>query len=280
MQIGLLGAEKQAAVSAALAWPERRFLFVTDQPVVDGWDLPNVTMRRGTPGRRPGSTNGPTQWVPLCARWASPDLAAPANALGVFDLRSVLDHLHRHFGEVVLPVSGEPPPGREAIVKGNRWHRPDAPVVGVGLAAAEVQDPGRAGVMLQEHWSAGRHLLATGRRTGPGQLDLAVFHVRVESCARDDVLAAAETVCHHRVAELTVAVLEHLDHRGFSTLNWLERDGAVRLSSYRPVPRAVFRTMRQAGLDVFGPPAGIRVARPGLRFTVDIHYSSYQRLPA
>jgi hypothetical protein len=279
MHIALLGAEKQAAVSAALAWPERRFLFVTDQPVVDGWDLANVTICHGVPGRLPEAARAATQCVPLCARWATPDLPAPANAAGAFDLLAVLGRLHRQFGEVVLPVTAAPP-GGAAIVKGNRWHRPDAPVVGAGLVAAELQDPGRAGVVFQEHWPAARHLLATGRRTGPGQVDLAVFHVRVESCARDDVLAAAETVRHDRLAELSIAIQEHLDHRGFVTLNWLERDGAVRLTSYRPAPRPVFRTLRQAGLDMFGPTAGVRVAPPALRFTVDIHYSSYQRLPA
>ena len=43
------GAEKQAAVSAALAWPERNFLFVSDQRVIDGWDLPNVKACRARP---------------------------------------------------------------------------------------------------------------------------------------------------------------------------------------------------------------------------------------
>jgi hypothetical protein len=280
MHIALLGAEKQAAVSAALAWPELPFLFVTDQPVVDGWDLPNVTFSHGVPGRLPDAARAATQCLALCARWATPNLPAPANALGAFDLLTVLGQLRHQFGDVVLPVTATPPPGSTAVVKGNRWHRPDAPVVGAGLDATEIPDPGQAGVVFQEHWPAARHLLATGRRTGRGQVDLAVFHVRAESCARDDVLAAAETVCHDRLGELSVAILDHLDHRGFATLNWLERDGAVRLTSYRPTPRAVFRTLRQAGLDLFGPTAGVRVARPGLRFTVDIHYSSYQRLPA
>ena len=45
----LLGAEKQAAVSAALAWPEVQFKGFTGQPVIDGWDLHNLQFYAANP---------------------------------------------------------------------------------------------------------------------------------------------------------------------------------------------------------------------------------------
>ena len=44
----VLGAELQAAVSLALSRPDLRFLFVSEQDVVDGWDLDNVEIRRAS----------------------------------------------------------------------------------------------------------------------------------------------------------------------------------------------------------------------------------------
>src|SRR5262245_59162737 len=91
--IGLLGADKQAAVSAALAFPERRFLFVTDEKVLDGWDLPNVTPRAATPNGIEALRHRPaTAWFPLCARWCSPALGQVNNLTSV-RLANVLKRL-------------------------------------------------------------------------------------------------------------------------------------------------------------------------------------------
>jgi hypothetical protein len=287
--IGLLGAEKQAAVSAALAWPERQFLFVSDQRVIDGWDLPNVKALRARPDQLPALLmNHTVHWIPLCARWQPGRLPGYENTLGNFSLHAVMDALAHRFGEVVLPVRFVKPQQGECIVKGNFWHRPDAPLSGDVASLVEVDDTQGAGVLYQSFWPRQRHFLATGRRWQRGTAELAVFTVHAEACARDDVLAAGETVRHERLVDLTLAMLDALDQRGFFTFNWLERDGQVRLTSVRPVPRAVFRTFRLAGWDSFAPmngdtpcsPAGVRVAPPGLKFTVDIHYSSYQPLVA
>jgi hypothetical protein len=325
--IGLLGAEKQAAVSAALAWPERDFLFVSDQRVIDGWDLPNVTALRARPEQLPTLLmTSAVHWVPLCARWQPGRLPGYENILGNFSLHAVMDALAQRFGEVVLPVRFVKPRQGECIVKGNLWHRPDAPLSGEVASLVEVDDPHDAGVLYQSYWPRQRQFLATGRRLRRGAVELAVLAVHAEACARDDVLAAGETVRHERLAGLTLAMLDALDQRGFFTFNWLERDGQVRLTSVRPVPRAVFRTFRRAGWDSFAPvsaeerwlgqetgdrrqetgdaalspvscllsrvsprplplptcpsPGGVRVAPPGLKFAVDIHYSSYQPLVA
>jgi hypothetical protein len=278
--IGLLGADKQAAVSAALAWPERSFLFVSDERVIDGWDLPNVKACRARPDQRPALAAA-IHWVPLCARWRPARLPGVENSLGNFSLHAVMDALARQFGNVVLPVRLLRPAQGACMVKGNYWHRPDAPVWGDIATLAEVHDPYGSGIVYQSFWPRQRHYLATGRRLGPGAVELAVLAIYAEVCARDDILGAGETVRHDVITRLTLAMLDALDQRGFFTFNWLERDGDVRLTSVRPVPRAVFRTFRRAGWDSFAPwRAGVHVAPPGLKFTVDIHYSSYEPLVA
>jgi hypothetical protein len=72
-----------------------------------------------------------------------------------------------------------------------------------------------------------------------------------------------------------------LDHTGLFTMNWLKRGADYRLTSFRPSPRAVFGTLRKAGIDLLSPPPeGLQAAPPGLKFVVDITYTSYRRLVA
>lgn len=278
--IGFLGADKQAAVSAALAWPEKQFLFVTDSPVADGWDLPNVRFLAGSPkGIRPWLRRPGVLWVPLCGRWATPELAQPVNLLSSHSLSRTLPFLGTLFADVVLPVSSTPMSGTKQIIKGNAWHRPDATLVSDDFAAQHVTDPYDCGLLYQPYWSWKRLLVATGWRTRDS-VALAVVHILSEVCARDDVIGAGQTIHQPRIAELTVSMLEALGHTGFFTLNWLERDEEVRLSSLRPIPRALFRTFRRAGFDPFAPNGhrGIHLAPANLKFVVDITYTSYQPL--
>jgi hypothetical protein len=279
--IGLLGAEKQAAGSAALAWPERRFLLVTENTVVDGWDLPNVQFQHASPENLAELLRRPkTRWVPLCSRWASPKLEFPSNRLGTFYLNSVLPFLEQRFGQVVLPIAEQPWPQARCIVKGNHWHRPDATLISNDLAAQEITDPYGCGLVYQPHWPWKRLLLATGWRANRNSVLLGIFHIFSEICARDDVLGAGQTIEHPQVTELTLAMLESLDHRGFFTFNWLERGEQVRLSSFRPVPRALFRTFRRGSFDPFAESVltGVQQLPANLKFVVDITYTSYQNL--
>jgi len=278
--IGLLGAEKQAAVSAALAWPELPFIFVSDQRVVDGWDLGNVRHEWARPGALGPLLDRPdVHWVPLCGRWLQPGLG-PSNRLGRFDLATLFHRLERELGDVVLPVLPAAGSGARYIVKGNAWHRPDPPLIGTDFDRDEVADRHGCGLVYQPYWPWSRHYLATGCR-GPEGIDLAVIQVHGEMCIRDDFLTSGQTVRHDRLAGLTRELVDVLDHRGFFTCNWLENGEEVRLTSLRPVPRALFRTLRRAGLGGFDPPGpGLRLAPAGLKFTVDTHYSSYHPLAA
>jgi hypothetical protein len=189
--------------------------------------------------------------------------------------------LHHAFGDAaVLPVTTQPESDGSWIAKGDRWHQPDALIVGSAadvLAAAE--DPHGCGIVFQPYVEGAKTYIATGVRAGASALDIAVFRALSEVFCREPVIAAAETLAQPRLIDLCCDVLDHLDHRGWFTMNWLERDGAFRLSSVRPVPCATFAAMRRAGLDsLLRAPQGRRVARPNVRMIADNHYSTYKPL--
>jgi hypothetical protein len=270
-RIVLLGAEKHAATSAALAYPERQFRFVSDQPVLDGWDLPNVTFTFGTPGNvllEPGE-----QAIALCPRWLPADEQKP--------LSEVMPVLAEILPGVVLPVSATPFSGQPCIVKGDRWHRPDGTIAGTNLDPTDVGDPYGCGTLYQPVWQAEANLLVVGRRN-PGAVRAALFLIHAESCARDDVLVAGETVrpFNDLVLGHTVEAVRVLDHVGPFAMNWLGRGKEYRLTSFRPAPRAVFGVLRKVGIDLFDPQPRFQIAEAGTKFVVDITYTSYRRLVA
>ncbi len=270
-RIVLLGAEKQAATSAALAYPERQFRFVSDQPVLDGWDLPNVTFTYGTPGNvqlEPGE-----QAIALCPRWLPAGEQKP--------LSQILPIIAETFSyEVVLPVSATPFPGQPCIVKGDRWHRPDGTIIGTDLDPADIGDPYGCGAIYQPLWKADMNILVVGRVQNC-TIRKAVFRIHAESCARDDILASGETIDDPDIRGDSNWVLTALDYEGLFTMNWLRRGTEYRLTSFRPVPRAVFGTLRKPYFDLLGPaPDGDRIALAGHKFVVDLTYTSYRRLVA
>ncbi|HEX3146647.1 MAG TPA: hypothetical protein VHR66_01005 [Gemmataceae bacterium] len=267
-RIVLLGAEKQAATSAALAYPERQFRFVSDQPVLDGWDLPNVTFTQGTPGNV--ALEKGEEAIALCPRWLPVDQQRP--------LSEVMPVLYDAFPGMILPVSYSPFPGQPCIVKGDRWHRPDSTITGANLDPADVGDPYGCGTVYQPHWPAEQHLIVVGHKFGSGGPAAGGFRIHSESCARDDVLAAGETI-DDEILHPTFAALIRLQHRGFFTFNWLKRGNEYRLTSFRPAPRAVFGTFRNANINLLAP-TGLAIAPPGYKFVVDITYTSYRRLVA
>lgn len=278
--IVLLGAERQAATSFALAWPEQLFRFISDQPVIDGWDLENVDICYGTPAQEATSNIGPELShfsIPLCPRWICEGDNFPANSLGRFDLDAVMEKLNKEFPRFVLPVYANEPKSKKWIVKGNKWHRPDAPVV--GSSTAVVSDPYACGVVFQEYMDGAASFIAIGRRTKAGAMKLGLFSVHRESLARDDVLIAGETVEVSIVIDTTLTMLEALEHEGFVSLNWLSVDDRWLLSSCRPVPRAGLCSLLRSGVDCLSMDGkDICVARGGQKFVAEIHYSNYKQI--
>ena len=75
--ITVLGAELQAATSIAGAYPERAVTFVSDQAILDGSDLANVSMTFGKPEDRAMLTRDARDVIALCPRWLEPQSARP-----------------------------------------------------------------------------------------------------------------------------------------------------------------------------------------------------------
>lgn len=304
-----LGAEAQAATSLALAYPERSVIFVSDRDILDGSDLPNVCMALARPSEAHRFAGSADHVVPLCPRWlqtgAGSSMAhdaakrnpprntvhAPAHstqhdtieksvpAFSDYALSVVFARLGSVLPELVLPVQAAPGRGRW-IVKGDRWHRPDNPVAGDARQLADVADAHGCGIVYQPWYESQATIMTIGRRYGPGAVALGAVHVFDERFFRDVVLQAGETVSSPEIVQATLAVLDALDHRGFFTLNWLRGGDGLRLSSFRPVPRAVFQAFRRSGLDLLDPVSAIRTAAPGIRFIARPHYVSFERLRA
>ena len=48
------------------------------------------------------------------------------------------------------------------------------------------------------------------------------------------------------------------------------------MTSFRPVPRALFQLFRAGGIDLLVEPKGRTTLNAGHRFIVDYHYESYR----
>lgn len=272
----LLGAEKQAATSAALAYPGIGFTFVTDQSVIDGWDLSNVRCVLSTVPQISDLAEGAGgPLLPLCPRWIHPVLPEPRNRLGVFNLANVLADLSSPFGRHVVPVASAPEGTGSWIVKGDARHRPDAVITGRAADIMVTEDPDLCGVVFQPYVPARETLLVTGYRLGSQAVDIAALRIHAEVHCREDLITAAETVEAASLVELSLAMLERLAHSGWFSMKWLLVDDGYKLVSVRPVPKATFQVMRRAGLNPLAAPTRVTVARPGHRFIADNWYSSY-----
>jgi hypothetical protein len=163
------------------------------------------------------------------------------------------------------------------IAKGDICHRPDFPVDSVGWSGEEIADPHTCGLVYQPLLDVERRVIVMGRRDH-GKCSLGTIAIHQEAFAREDFLVAGESVDDEDLVGMALAILHHLDHRGFFSMNWIyDSRGVAYLTSIRPVPRALFGLFGKGGLDLLQPEPTDGVLREGLRFVVEYHYSSYQK---
>jgi hypothetical protein len=224
----------------------------------------------GTPRDKATLAAGADLIVPLCPRWTDGDTA----------LSTVVARLRSQFSSRVLPVFANATSQGRWMVKGDRWHRPDNPLSGTAEELADVADPHGCGLVYQPYCDASTTVMTIGRRDGPGAVLLGVVSVFDERFFRDAILQAAETIDAPDVMQSSLDVLDALDHRGFFTLTWLRAADGLQLSSFRPVPRAIFGTFRRGGVDLLGPASTVRLVPAGLRLIANPHYVSFERLRA
>jgi hypothetical protein len=277
----VLGAEKQAATSAALAYPELEFVFLSEEPVLDGWDLANVRFERARPSELATiSQRFGERVIPLCGRWVVGGLGYPRNRFGRFDLSIVLPALKRVFPANVATISTVPPTSNnDWILKGDKWHRPDAVVTGPPLELVTVEDAHGCGRVFQPLLSSETSYLVTGYRWTERAADVAIIRLYGEVHCRENLVTAGETVEDRAIFELAIRMLETVDHFGWFSMKWLRVDGAPMLCSFRPLASAVLQTMRRGGLDtLLNRPKERRIANAGIRFIADNTYTSYEVL--
>jgi hypothetical protein len=265
--IRLLGAERQAASSFALAYPERAFEFLSDQEIVDGWDLPNVRLTFAKPEDSP-------EGLPLCPRWLSPETRRAAS------LGQIMPRLAEKFPDYVLPIVPQAETEGKWVLKGDLFHRPDAPLSGAAGSLADVVDTHGCGLVYQPEVEAEASFLVMGRRRDKTNVTLGVLKLLAERFFRIDVIQAARTVERADLVALSLDALDALAYTGWFSLNWIEMQDRTRLASFRPVPHAGLLTLRQAGADLLEEPKGVTVASPNHGFMAYPHYASYKRIGA
>jgi hypothetical protein len=270
-RIVALGAETQAASSLALANPGRDILLVSDETVLDGWDLAHVRFQAATPVGWPALVSRDDLVVPLCSRWLPAENWSLSRTLRIAAETIGADR--------VLPVARQVSSAGIWQAKGDRWHRPDMPVYG---PASEIRDTGDlhgCGLVFQERVDISATILTMGR-FGPDGASLGVFRVFEERFFRQVILQAAESTDDPEIVERSIHLASRFAHDGFLTFNWVVTGGRRCLTSIRPAPRAAFGLFRRGGIDLLEAPAGTTVLRAGLRLVAQPHYSSYKRLEA
>jgi hypothetical protein len=271
--VAVLGAELQAAVSMALSRPDLRFLFLSERDVVDGWDLPNVTIRRSAAAAGVAAAlSGIPVVVPLSPDWA----AVAGQDLRRWSLAKWLGALSDRRFDYVLPVSAARPPG-PWLVKGDLFHWPDAPVEGDGDSPGPAADGHRCGRLFQQRLQASAHFLTVGRWAGDERCALGTIRVHQEAAAREAFLLAGETVALPGIESRVRDIMAAAGHAGWFSINWVEDGrGDLWLTSLRPVARALFQLFRKGGIDLLAAPTAWNCLPAGLRFVVDHSYTEYR----
>jgi hypothetical protein len=136
------------------------------------------------------------------------------------------------------------------------------------------------GLVFQEHVDGTQTFMGIGLREDSARLHIGIVRVFEERYFRDNILQAAESVDAPDIVNASLQVLEALDHRGYFTLNWLKTREGLCLSSFRPVPRAVFGMFRRGGVDMLAPCRSVTVVHAGIRIVAAPTYVSFKRVGA
>ena len=268
--IVVLGAELQPSVSMALSRPDLQFVFISERDVIDGWDLGNVEIRKDNTERF--QFDAAVRHIVLSPVW----LRCVGDNANRFALSSVIAKLAKTFSNWVLPVSNYPL--QEGwVLKGDLFHRPDAILDGEGGSRAESSDPYGCCNVYQRQLRITATILSMGYRTDSDRCAVGVVRVHSEAFAREDFLIAGESIEEQQVESRTRLVLDALDYTGYFSVNWvIDADKHIWMTSFRPVPRALFQLFRAGGIDLLAEPPGRTTLKAGLRFIVDYHYESYR----
>lgn len=276
-QIVLIGAEKQSAVSIALAYPESTFLFVSAEPIIDGWDLRNVTITSYK--KFISEYTDQSQIHILNSKFYTAFFSL--NGLK-YSLSAVFSALSPDFGSYLLPIFNNVSEIRDEgnfIIKGDLFHKQDATEIINNKFRMFSEDIFGCNYIFQRHISSECTYMAIGNRNSSGGVMLSVFRIHRESNAREDVVLAGETITSKLMADISIKMVQKIDYTGLFTFNWIENQGELKLTSFRPEPKAVFQTLRKEGYDLLNYIGKDHViSKSGLKFIANINYTSYSSI--
>lgn len=262
----IYGAERQAAVSAALSRPDLKFSFIpTSDHIVDGDELENVVFQKDRRNANPGAVN-------IVLDPDAADLSADYQRLPLDDVMAAAENI----GIPTAECYGAPQSKGEWIVKGKMSHLPDLQFI-TDYESRKPQD--RTNILYQEKMAVECTSLVVGRKTS-NLTKLASVELIKELTGWEDIILACRTTSNTEIEERTKQLINVLKYREFFTATWVKTiENVWTLTSLRPYPRAVFQLLAIAGLDLLSDEAPAKSPiRVGLESVVTLHYSRYQKL--
>lgn len=270
----LLGAEKQAATSIALAYPQKTFIGITDVRVVDGWDVPNLQFQFAKPGEIELATGAQIHY--LCQRYAfSNSSHLDESVLSLSQVSAILKS--KGFHEFLYV---ERTPNELSRVKGDLWRKPNQ--VATATQPDDIVEEHSGGYVFQRLLkNCAKTYIVTGNQSPTGCV-LGVVEILREGFSREQAILAAQVVRNDAVKKLVKTAVGLLELRGTFTATVVEtHDGALCVTSVRRTIRGVANLLLKSGMDVLHP----ELSRDPVDWSyghiavMEHHYSTYQELP-
>lgn len=257
----LIGAEEQAALSFAEAYPELIFLLVTNEKIIDGWDLPNVKIEQFK-----------KEYL-----YETNTIVIDSKYFGTNHLYSYRDLVNKFTDSTLfLDAVASFEPYKSYVVKGNRCHKMDALQIIEGqelLSSSslfEDQD-----VVLQNWFDHDECFKVFGFIKDPDNYFISCWKIDQESVARKQYILSAESVDLILSESFTNELI--LNMEGFFNLTVLVSNKEMKISSIRKEPLPFIKTIRKEGIDLLNI-SGKVILKPGCKMMGEITYNEYEEL--
>lgn len=271
----LLGAESPTAISFAEAYPEKRFVFISEAPIIPGHDLSNVeVLQVYASGFESIFSKENVIFIPLTGLWCKRYSDHLGNESAFFNLHQTLSAIEASFPGKTIPLSLTPDfsISKKWISKGNFQHKPNA--LEFCTEADPVPDYDE-NVVYQPWIANSESYLVTGRFDADNQYGLGQFRIFSEAFGKNEQILAAETVINESVISMAVRILNDIDYKGYFSFNIIQSDDSYFVTSFRPYLRSLIYSLKTAGVDPLEHNGSVEVAKPGTKMIVSICYASY-----
>lgn len=278
-KIVLLGAEKQAAISIAMAYPKEEFIFVSSESIICGWNLKNIAAviaNLNLYEEKKGDLK-----ICLSSDWTHCLGDSHHCITENFKLYDILAFLNAQFPNHVLPVFENPTmlSGKDWIIKGDSTHKPDMVIVGNEKTADLTLESNTQRLVYQELIEHDTNIIVTGRRNEAKGIALGALKIHQEGFGREAFLLSGETFQNKLLLTLIEDMLVSLDYVGFFTFNVIKQDSKFLITSFRPILRAACKTLLSSGVDLINfDDCSRKWADSGKKFITEVDYNEFQYL--